>query len=57
MEARKISRKQLKQMYSEMRIKDVARELGITVPTMYSLLDEAGIPRKGYGKKVVLAQE
>ena len=45
----KIQKEELEQKYRSMRNEDLAEELGISLPTLFRLIDKAGIPRKGTG--------
>ena len=47
---------ELKKAYNTMKVHDVAKLFGVSVPTIYRLLDQAGIPRKGM-ERVMLAGE
>jgi len=47
----KITKERLAEMYRTMKRDDVCRELDITVPALYKMLDENGIPRKVVHRK------
>lgn len=52
-----ITKQELQKMYDTMKNKDIAEKLGISLPTLTSLLKKAGIKMKGKGRgsqKIVL---
>lgn len=53
----KISKKDLREMYENGSVADIAKKYGITPPTVYRLLDEAKIPRKGQRTTVLIDDE
>lgn len=48
-----ITRNELKELYENNSNKFVCKKLGITNPTLVSLLERAGIPLKGKGNKKI----
>jgi len=50
MNAKKISREELQKMRDGMSTRDIAKTLGISLPTVYKLLREADIKIGGYHK-------
>jgi hypothetical protein len=54
---KEITKEWLRKRYHEISVQDLADELGVTKVTVYSLLDRAGIPRKGYRNRVVIVDE
>lgn len=42
-----LKKSELKEMYEKNSLKDVAKKLGVSIPTLYRLLEEAGIEKKG----------
>jgi len=49
----KITKEKLEEMYYSMSGADLCKKLGVSYPTMISLIDEAGIKRKGRGNRAV----
>lgn len=47
----KIRKKELEEKYRKMNSKDLAKELGVTFPTLLNYLKEAGIELKGKGNR------
>lgn len=47
MEIRKISRKQFETMYRTMTVKKMSQELGISTTTIYSIIRDMKIQKKG----------
>ena len=46
----KLTKAELQKMYDTMKNKDIAEKLGVSLPTLTSLLKKAGIKMKGRGK-------
>lgn len=46
---KKITKKELQEKYNKMKNADLAKELGISEPTLRKLLKQAGIKMKGSG--------
>ena len=44
----------LRKMYHEMTVGDIAEKYGVSKPTVYRMLNDAGIERKGTKKVVVI---
>jgi len=44
-----LSKKELEKKYYSMNNDDLAAELNISMPTLFKLIDDAGIERKGSG--------
>ena len=44
-----LSKKELERKYYNMNNDDLAAELNISMPTLFKLIDDAGIERKGSG--------
>jgi len=42
----KVSKADLERRYADMTLDEICKHYGITRPTLYALLDSAGIPRK-----------
>lgn len=49
---KQISKAELEKKYRSMKGKDLAKELGVTFPTLLAYLEEAGIKLKGKGNRV-----
>ena len=47
----RISKKELEEKYNNMNSKELAKELGVTFPTLLNYLKEAGIKLKGKGNR------
>lgn len=47
----RISKKELEEKYNKMKSKELAKELGVTFPTLLNYLKESGIQLKGKGNK------
>lgn len=54
MEPKQITKEWLREAYATRTVKEIAKELGVTSPTVYRLLSDAGIPRKGKQKVVIV---
>lgn len=46
METKQVSREWLREQYETRTVKEIAEELGVSKPTVYKALKDAGIPRK-----------
>lgn len=47
MEIKKISRKRFEEMYNTLTVKEMARQLGISSTTVYTIIRDMGIKKKG----------
>lgn len=47
MEIKKITRKQFEEMYRTMTVKRMAQQLGVSTTTIYSVIRDMGIKKKG----------
>ena len=47
MEIKKITRKQFEEMYRTMTVKRMAEQLGVSTTTIYSVIRDMGIKKKG----------
>lgn len=47
MEIKKITRKRFEQMYNTLTVKEMARQLGVSSTTIYTIIRDMGIKKKG----------
>lgn len=47
MEIKKITRKRFEEMYNSLTVKAMARQLGVSTTTIYTIIRDMGIKKKG----------